>query len=50
MRALGRYAVPGILFALLVVGLFWGATRLGKATGHWDSVVSPAEYRELMGR
>lgn len=50
MRAFGRYAISGILFALLVVGLFWGGTRLGKATGNWDTVVSPAEYRELLGR
>jgi polyferredoxin len=50
MRAFGRLVVPGILFVLLVVLLFWGGTRLGKATGHWDSVVTPADYRELMAR
>lgn len=50
MRAFGRLVVPGILFVLLVVLLFWGGTRLGKASGHWDSVVTPADYRELMTR
>ena len=50
MRAFGRLVVPGILFVLLVLLLFWGGTRLGKATGHWDSVVTPADYRELMAR
>jgi hypothetical protein len=48
MRAFGRLVVPGILFVLLVVLLFWGGTRLGKATGHWDTVVKPADYRGLL--
>jgi heterodisulfide reductase subunit A-like polyferredoxin len=47
MRAFGRLTVPGILFVLLVLLLFWGGTRLGKANGHWDSVLTPADYREL---
>ena len=50
MRAFGRFAVPGIIFALLIILLFWGGMRLGKATGHWDTVVTPAEYRELLGK
>lgn len=47
MRAFGKLVVPGIIFALLVVALFWGGTRIGKATGHWNSTVTPADYREL---
>jgi polyferredoxin len=50
MRAVGSYAVPGIVFALLVVTIFWGGTKIGKATGHWETIVTPADYRELMGR
>jgi polyferredoxin len=50
MRAFGRVAVSGILFAALVVWLFWGGTQLGKASGHWQTMVSPADYRELLGR
>lgn len=50
MRAVGRWAVPGILFALLVVALYWGGVWLGKTTGHWETIVTPVDYRELLGR
>jgi polyferredoxin len=50
MRAFGRYTLQGIVFALLVLLLFWGGTRLGKASGHWQTIVSPADYRELLGQ
>lgn len=50
MRAFGRYSVQGIVFALLVLLLFWGGTRLGKASGHWQTIVTPAVYRELLGQ
>jgi len=50
MRAFGKLSVAGILFALLVLLLFWGGTRIGKATGHWDTVVTPADYRKLLER
>lgn len=48
MRAFGRLAVSGILFAVLVVGLFWGGTWLGKISGHWQTMVTPTIYRELL--
>lgn len=50
MRAFGRWAISGILFAVLVVGLFWGGAWLGKVSGHWQTMVTPAVYRELLGR
>jgi ABC-type microcin C transport system permease subunit YejB len=50
MRAAGKYAVPGIVFALLVVLLFWGGTMLGKATGHWQTSLDSGEYRRLLER
>ena len=50
MRAAGRYAVPGIVFALLVVIVFWGGTLVGKATGHWQTSLDIGEYRRLLGR
>jgi len=50
MRAFSRFTVSGILFAALVVGLFWGGTWLGKVSGHWQTMVTPADYRELLGR
>ncbi len=50
MRAVGRLAVPGIVFALLVAGLFWFGTWVGRSSGHWQTSVTPAAYRELLGR
>jgi len=50
MRAAGRYAVPGIVFALLVVLVFWGGTAVGKAGGHWQTSLDVGEYRRLFGR
>jgi polyferredoxin len=50
MRAFGKLAVPGFLFAMLLLLLFWGGTRIGKATGYWNSIVTPADYRELLAK
>lgn len=50
MRAAGKPAIPGILFAVLLLLLFWGGTRIGKANGHWESLVTPSDYRQLLGR
>ena len=51
MKLTGRkVAVHGILFALLVVGLFWGGSVIGKATGHWHTSISLEEYARLVGR
>lgn len=49
MRAVGRFAVPGILFAVLVVLLFWGGTLAGKWSGHWRTSVTVEEYSRLLG-
>jgi polyferredoxin len=48
MRAFGSIYVSGIAFALMVVLLFWGGTRLGKLTGHWHSSLSLDEYVRLL--
>lgn len=48
MRAFSRLAIPGIVFALLVILFFWAGTLIGKVTGHWNTVVTPAAYRELL--
>jgi len=45
-----RVAVNGLLFALLVVGIFWAGSVLGKATGHWHTAISLGEYIRLIGR
>jgi len=50
MKLPGRkLAVGGVLFALLVVLLFWGGSVAGRLTGHWQSAVTPAEYGRLLG-
>ena len=50
MRFAGRYAVPGIVFALLVVLLLWGGTAVGKWSGHWNTALDVGEYRSLLER
>lgn len=50
MRFAGRYAVPGIVFALLVVLLLWGGTAIGRWNGHWDTALDIGQYRSLLGR
>lgn len=50
MRAVRRFAVPGIVFAALVVLLFWGGTMVGKLNGHWHSSISLEEYARLLGK
>lgn len=51
MKLTGRKVlVPGLLFALLVVVVFWGVTLVGKLTGHWQAGISLAEYGRLLGK
>jgi polyferredoxin len=50
MRVAGRFVIPGIVFALLVVLVFWGGTMVGKVGGHWQTWLDIAEYRRLLGR
>lgn len=50
MRAIRRYSVPGFVFAVLVVLLFWGGTISGKLSGHWHSSISIAEYVRILGK
>jgi len=45
-----KIAIPGILFALLVVLLFWGGTMAGKLSGKWHSAITSADYARLLGR
>jgi len=50
MQAFRRYAVPGFVFAALVVLLFWGGSLTGKLSGHWHSSISLEEYVRLLGK
>jgi ferredoxin len=50
MRVAGRYAMPGIVFAVLVVLIFWGGTLAGRAGGHWQTALDMGEYWRLLGR
>jgi len=49
MKLPGRkLAIPGIVFALLVLLIFWGGTTVGKVTGHWKTAVTSEEYGRLL--
>jgi polyferredoxin len=48
MQAFRRISVPGLIFAILVVLLFWGGTRIGVLSGNWHSSVSLEEYVQLL--
>jgi ferredoxin len=50
MRAVRRFAVPGFVFAALVLLLFIGGTVIGKLSGHWYSIISMEEYVRLLGK
>jgi polyferredoxin len=50
MRVVRRLPVSGIVFAILVVLLFWGGTMIGKLSGHWHSAISLEEYVRLLGK
>jgi polyferredoxin len=39
-----RVAIPGLLFAVLVVVMFWGGTMAGKLTGYWQTSIPLQEY------
>jgi ABC-type transporter Mla maintaining outer membrane lipid asymmetry permease subunit MlaE len=48
MRVAGGYVVSGLLFALLLLMMFWGGTMIGKWNGHWNSSLDISEYRRLL--
>ena len=50
MRFVGRYGVPGAIFAVLVVLLYLGGAQIGKSTGHWHTSISISEYRQLLNK
>lgn len=51
MKAPGKkLAVPGIVFALLVLLVFYGGTLCGKLTGNWHTAITAAEYGRLLGK
>lgn len=49
MKLPGRkIAIPGMIFALLVLLIFYGGTIVGKVSGHWQSAVTSEEYGRLL--
>jgi polyferredoxin len=50
MKVAGRYAMSGLVFAILVIVLLWGGTTIGKWNGNWDNRLDIREYRRLLER
>ncbi len=50
MRAVVKFNVPGILFALLLLLLFLGGSEIGKWSGYWHTAISLEEYTRLLGK
>lgn len=50
MKAFGTYTISGIIFAVLVVLLFWGGTYCGKIFGTWHSSVPLSEYQRILAK
>jgi polyferredoxin len=49
MKLTGRkIAVNGVVFALLVVVIFWGGSVVGKLSGHWHTSITRDEYGRLI--
>lgn len=48
MRVAGRYAIAGVVFALLVLIILWGGSMVGKLSGHWLTPIDASEYRRLL--
>ena len=49
MKLPGRkVAIPGVVFALLVLLIFYGGTIAGKLSGHWRTSVTVEEYGRLL--
>ncbi len=50
MQAVSRFVVPGVVFAALVVLLFWGGTIIGKLSGNWHSTIPLSDYVRILGK
>lgn len=50
MRLFGRTAIPGVIFAILILLIFWGGRIVGIKTGHWKTSLDSAEYSRLLGK
>ncbi len=44
-----KIAIPGIIFTILVIAIFWGGTLAGKLSGHWQTAITTDEYSRLLG-
>ncbi len=47
--AVWRRRMDPLIFAILVIGIFYGGTLIGRLTGHWHTAVSYGEYARLLG-
>ena len=48
MRLTGKVLVPGFVFALLVVVVFWGGSLVGTWSGYWHTAIPLEEYIRLL--
>lgn len=50
IRLLGRYKIAGFIFALLVIVIFVGGSKIGKAAGIWHTNTTFSDYQRLLGK
>ena len=47
MKGFGRITVPGIIYAALVLVIFFGGIQLGKVSGYWKSRIGVGDYTKV---
>lgn len=45
----GRPVVSGFVFAALILVVFWGGSYVADLLGAWDTILTPDDYRRLLG-
>lgn len=47
LKILGRYHISPLAFSVLFILVFFGAIQFAKITGHWESIISVADYKVI---
>jgi len=45
MTAFSRIVIPGIIYAMLILSVFFGSIQLGKYARFWQSSISVGDYK-----